>query len=139
MRNKEYERQFLDAIAREAKHTGAAERLYRQAVNDRLEHGARTYGDNAWFERGFEICAVEAADEGADQTGWGVGLVQVLNRDERNGLIDPNNAHRIRFLIVQGCAAGMTSWMAFQHCRSIYGEFAKGGIDRPNKTYPYSE
>jgi len=120
MRNKEYEQQALDAIGRQARADEGTTRAYAHEVEKRLEHGATQYGDDAWFHKGVDRCAAEVADEGTDLSGWVLGTLQVLNRDEQNGKIGRDEAHNCRFMLMQAAAFGLQAWVAAQMARDVY-------------------
>lgn len=125
-RDRDYEEQALEAIGNAAKADGPTTRAYSNQVRKRLEHGAREYGDEQWWEcaatEGFDKLLTEVGDEATDQTGWILGCLQVLNTQEREDQLDRDQLYNTRYLLMQAAAFAMQSWVCVQMARDAYLE-----------------
>lgn len=133
-RNKDYEDSALEAIGIQAKADSQTTRAFSHEVRKRLEHGAAEYGDDHWWEVGLGECFQELADEGTDLAGWSLGVLQVLNSEERDGTLTHDDAHTCRFLTMQAAAFGLLAWQAAQIAAQTYHEARSGSpAPRPHR------
>lgn len=125
-RDRDYEEQALEAIGNAAKADVPTARAYAKKVRERLEHGAREYGDDQWWEcaaeEGFDKLLTEVGDEATDQTGWILGCLQVLNTQERAGQLQRDGSYNTRYLLMQAASLALQSWVYVQMARDAYLE-----------------
>ena len=135
-RSKEFEAQALGAIGRAASADDRTTREYAKAVWERLEHGAREYGDEAWWQRGVENCIKEIGDEGTDLAGWVLGALQVLRDDVLAGRISRDDGHLAQHLLLQAAAFALQAWVSAEMARDAVREASgKAGPDRFTRAF----
>lgn len=131
-RSREYEAQALAAIGAQAKADTRTTNEYAKVVWERLEHGAREYGDDGWWRRGIDSCIKEIGDEGSDLAGWVLGALQVLRDEVLAGRIPRDEGHLAQHLLLQAAAFGLQAWMSAEMARDAIRE-ATGRTDSPDR------
>lgn len=117
-RDHAYERDFLQAVAREAKLVGLTESFTTAALN-RLEKGAAEYGDN-FMEKGRDLLA-EAREEAVDLPAWALLFLQWLREQQRTEAVDEEVAHHAAILTLAAAASSLRAWYYLAQARDLLG------------------
>lgn len=119
MRDERYEQQMLEAIGRQAKVDQATAKRFADRTQARLTQGGEEYGPENFLKIGADANCAEGQEEGLDSAAWAMLAIYCLNRDERAGEIDRDQAHHARYLLMQAASFGLLSWIAYSMARDV--------------------
>jgi hypothetical protein len=100
----------LELTCRQAGLSGLTER-FLDKVFERLEKGAKEYGENSFMERGKGLTA-EIAEEATDLSAWAVLMAQYTQAQVIAGTLDGDTAMMVQARLMEASANGLRAWSA---------------------------
>src|SRR5690606_37225170 len=95
-------------------------RAFFDHIEERLDKGAREYGENQWREIGLLAIIHEAREEGADIPGWLVLGAQALNEELAAGELGADAATEIQADFLIAAAHGLLAHERLAHAAKRY-------------------
>lgn len=116
-RNIQFEWDFLDEVLRQAGYRGFTD--FTNAVMERLNKGAREYGDNTFFDKEL---GSEVMEEALDIAGWGTLWVEQIHLHQNQFRIDNETAQQAKMLIAEAAALAVKSYILSDGARKLISE-----------------
>lgn len=124
-RNKQYERDFIEEVVRQAGVRGYQE--FIESTMERLSKGAKEYGENAFFDKHL---APEVMEECMDIAGWSSLWAEQLTQLEREGKLDLDTGLYIKTLIIQACTHAVQAYLITKQAADLANDYTLA----PSKT-----
>ena len=120
VRSPSFERQWFEQVARAAQRWGIGPERFFDEVGERLEKGAREYGEHSWRAKTLPELLKEIGEEGADVAGWGVLAAQLVNHEAGEELIGQEASAEIQTHLVRGAALALLLNEEMREARQAY-------------------